>query len=167
MVTIKNRLATDEVQPLIQAVYKACKTESNLSPRPKNELRKAYDEGRILIAVDQSNPVGWLIVLPYTNKMQELAAGFVVDTYRSKGVFTQLIKKALTHAQVSMLVTFNKSLHNHLTNEVGFENSSLWEAIILSRGKFLLNRLNLERIKAINNHYQASKPKYLIYKRYE
>ncbi|KKQ77376.1 MAG: hypothetical protein UT00_C0013G0007 [Parcubacteria group bacterium GW2011_GWA1_38_7] len=167
MVTIKNKLADGEVHHLIQTIYKTCKSESNLSLRPKNELRKTYDEGRILIAVDRSSLVGWLMLLPYTNKVQELAAGFVVDTYRSKGVFTQLIKNAVTHSQVSMLVTFNKPLYNHLINKVGFKDCSLLETIILSRGKFLLNRLNLERLKAINNHYQMNKPKYLIYKRHE
>lgn len=167
MVTIKNKLVDSEVQPLIQTIYKTCKSESNLSPRPKNELRKAYAEGKILIAVDGSKPVGWLMLLPYTNKVQELAAGFVIDSYRSRGLFTQLIKKAVTHSQVSMLVTFNKSLYSHLINKVGFKYCSFLEAIILSRGKFLLNRLNLERLKTINNHYQTNKPKYLIYKRHE
>lgn len=166
MVTIKDRLAEGDVQHLIQAVFEACKSESNLSPRPKKELKKAYDEGRIIIALDHSNLIGWIMLIPYTSDVQELAAGFVVDKYRSQGIFTHLIKKAVLRAQVSLLVTFNKSLYNHLTHE-GFKNSSLWEVIKLSRGKFLLNRLNLERIKAINNHYQANKPKYLIYKRHE
>lgn len=166
MITIKTTIATNKLNDFLETVYKTSKSEPNLSPRSRVELKKAYDESRLLIALDGEKPIGWLMLVPYSNNVQELATGFIKEKYRSKGVFTQLIKTAIVGTRISLTVTFNKSLYNHLI-KIGFKNSSLWDAIKLSNGKFILSRLNLLRLKAINSHYQTSKPGYLICKRYE
>ncbi len=167
MITIKNNVDKTRAKDLIQTIYKTCKSEPNLSPRPIMEFWKAYGQGRVLIAIHKGEPVGWLMLVPYTDKVQELVAGFVMDSYRSKGVFTKLIHEAVTYSQVSILVTFNKTLERYLNTAVGFSNSSFWEAIKLSRGHFIFRRLNLNRLKAIRAHYQTSKPKYLIFQKHE
>lgn len=166
MVTIKTSIDKDQVKSFIHVVYKTCKSEPNLSPRSKDKLRKAYDKNQFLIATDDKNLIGWLMLIPYTNKVQELAAGFVLEPYRSKGIFSKLIQMGLAYAPISILVTFNRTLERHLNSQNGFRNSSFWEILKLSNGRFLLDRLNLERLKAINSHYQTGKPKYLIFEKH-
>lgn len=166
MVTIKTSINKNQLKDFIHLVYKTCRSEPYLSPRPKVELRKAYDDGKFLIAMDGEKPIGWLILIPYTNKVQELVAGFVLESYRSKGIFSKLVRKGLAYAPISILVTFNRTLERHLT-QTGFRNSSFWETLRLSNGRLLLDRLNFERLKAISSHYQIGKPKYLIFMKHE
>lgn len=165
MVTIKTSVSNNLLTDFIQIIYKTCRSEPNLSPRSKTELRKAYQEDRLLIATKDEKPVGWLMLIQYTNDVQELAAGFVLEPYRSKGIFSKLIHKGTTYAPISILVTFNKSLEQHLNKTTGFRKSSFWEIMKFSKGRFLLNRLNLERLKAIRSHFESSKPKYLLFEK--
>lgn len=162
-IMVKTKIDNKRADTLIDQIYKTCETEPNLSPRPKKELQEAYINDRLLIATDGALIAGWLLIIPYNKNFQELAAGFVIESYRSKGVFNKLLQKAFEFAPVSSIVTFNYSFVSYLLNKVGFKKSSLWEAIKLSRGKFLLNRLNISRVKAIRKHYQTAKPIYTIF----
>ena len=163
-IVIKTIIAKNKTEAVINKVFTVCQNEPNLSPRSKKELENAYNKNNLLIAIAESKIVGWLLKIPYNQKFQELAAGYVIKSYRSKGVFKHLLYEAFKSAPMSTIVTFNYNLSNYLINKIGFKKSSLWETIKLSRGKFLLNRLNLQRITAIRKHYQKSKPMYTIHR---
>jgi len=162
-IAIRTSVDKNRIDSLINQIHRTCLREPNLSPRPKNELETAYKERRLLIATDGLSIVGWLLILPYTERFQELAAGYVIESYRSKGIFRKLLQEAFRYAPISSIVTFNYPFANYLLKKIGFRKSSLWESIKLSNSKFLLNRLNLQRLKAIKKHYQANKPIYTIY----
>jgi len=162
-ITVRTSIDKENVETLLDQIYKACRTNPNLSPRPREELENAYKEKNLLIAVDGSITVGWLLRIPYTQKFQELASCYVIESYRSKGVFRKLLQEAFKYATLSSIVTFNYPFVNYLLKKIGFRKSSLWEAIRLSNGKFLINRLNVQRLKAIRKHYQTNKPLYTIY----
>ena len=162
-IAIKTAIDEDNVETLLNKIYIVCKTDPNLSPRAREELENAYKKKNLLIAVDGSITVGWLLRIPYTQKFQELAACYVIESYRSKGVFRKLLQEAFKYATLSSVVTFNYPFVNYLLKKIGFRKSSLWEAIKLSNGKFLINRLNVQRLKAIRKHYQTNKPLYTIY----
>lgn len=166
-IEIKTSIDKDEVEKLLNQIYKVCGTDSNLSPRPRQELEDAYKDKNLLIALEGSSIVGWLLRIPYNQKFQELAAGYVIESHRSKGVFGKLLQEAFKHAPAFSIVTFNYLFADYLINKIGFRKSSLWEAIKLSKGKFLLNRLNIKRLKAIGKHYQTNKPLYTLYTKYE
>lgn len=153
----------DKVDVLLHLIYKTCLSDSNLSPRPKGELEKAYKEGYLLIAIDGSSIIGWLLRIPYTQRFQELASGYVIESYRSKGVFKKLLLEAFKHAPISSIVTFNYPFAHYLLKKNGFRKSSLREAVKFSHGRFLLNRLHFQRLKAIKRHYQKNSPIYTIY----
>ena len=165
MVSIITKLNKPDLEIVINKIQKACITNPNLSPRTKNELMTACKDKRLIIAINNSSPVGWLLRLPYTNGSQELAAVYVVDSHRSKGIFTKLLKRATKEAKISLLVTFNKQLANYLINKQDFKRSSLWEAVKISKGQFLLDRLNINRLIAIAKHLTRSNPIYLIFNR--
>lgn len=164
-IRVKTRVDNKRVNDLIDKIYKTCATEPNLSYRPKKELLEAYNGDRLLIATDRAIITGWLLIVPYNKNFQELATGYVVESYRSKGVFNKLLQEAFDYAPTSLIVTFNQPFADYLLRKIGFKNSSLWEAIILSRGKFLLNRLNIGRLKAIRKHYKTGKPVYTVFTR--
>lgn len=163
-IVIKTVVKKKDIKAFLSQVYKTCRTDPNLSPRTLKEFENAYAKKNLLIAVDGLTIIGWLLRIPYTQKFQELAAGFVTEPYRSKGVFGKLLQEALRYRSASSIVTFNNPFADYLLKKVGFKKSSLWEAIKLSNGKFILNRLNLQRIKAIKKHYQVNKPIYMIHK---
>lgn len=163
MITIKTKIKNNRVEPLIQTIYQTCKTDPHLSPRSKEELFKAYKKGYFLIVVNGSLPVGWIMRIPLTKDVQELAAGYVVDAYRAKGVFTQLLLKSFNYTTISIIVTFNKKLAKYLKNKIGFEKTTFWKILKISKGKFVLNRLNIDRLKAIKRHYQTGRPIYLVH----
>lgn len=162
-VEIRTSVNKKNVESLLNQVYQICQSDPNLSPRPKDELEKAYKAGRLLIAVDESSVIGWLLRIPYTQRFQELASGYVIESYRSKGVFEKLLQEAFKYAPVSSIVTFNYSFAHYLLKKIGFKKSSLWDAIKFSNGKFLLNRFRFKRLKAIGKHYQTNSPLYTIY----
>ena len=166
-ITIKTTIEKTNVESLLNQIYQVCRTDSNSSPRPIDELENAYKKSLLLVAINGSTVVGWLLRIPYTKEFQELAAGYVIESHRSKGVFGRLLQEAFKHAPVSSIVTFNYTFADYLLNKIGFRKSSLWEAIKLSKGKFLINRLNIKRLKAIRNHFKTNKPLYTLYTRYE
>lgn len=150
---------------LFNKISQTCQTNPNLSPRSLKEISQAYNEKRLLLALDKTKVVGWLLRIPYNSAGQELAAGYVLKAYRSKGVFNKLLKAALEYSSISLVVTFNYPLANYLTQKMGFKNSSLWEAIKISKGTFLLHRLSITRVKAIKKHYQTCTPVYIIFRK--
>ena len=165
MVSIITKLNKPDLEIVINKIQKACITNPNLSPRTKNELMTACKDKRLIIAINNSSPVGWLLRLPYANGSQELAAAYVVDSHRSKGIFTKLVNEATKQVKVSLLVTFNKKLANYLINKQDFKRSSLWGAVKISKGQFLFDRLNINRLIAIAKHFSKSNPTYLIFNR--
>lgn len=162
-IKIQTSIKKDKIEAFLNHISKVCRTDRNLSPRSKEEIECAYKKKELLIAIDGSSIIGWLLRIPYNQSFQELAAGYVIQSYRSKGVFGKLLQRAIKYTPVSSIVTFNHSLAYYLLNKVDFRKSSLWESIKLSYGKFLINRLNSKRLKAIIKHYQTNKPIYCIY----
>ena len=165
MVSITTELKSQDFKIVINKIQKACKTNPDLSPRTKNELMTACKDKTLIVAMNNSSLVGWVLRLPYTNGSQEIAAAYVVDSHRSKGVFTKLVNEATKQAKVSLLVTFNKKLANYLINKQDFKRSSLWGAVKISKGQFLFDRLNINRLIAIAKHFSKSNPTYLIFNR--
>jgi len=163
VVTINTSIPSDAVEAFVEKVHTACNEDPNLSYRSEHEIRVAYEKGLMLIALDAREIAGWLMRIPYNSGFQELAAGFVEESYRSKGVFEKLIRSALIYTPSSCIVTFNRALANRLLHTFNFRNSSLGEAVWLSKGKFVTHRLSLSRLRAIKNHYKNSKPIYIIY----
>ncbi len=163
-IVIKTSIEKANVTALLHQVCAICKTDENLSPRPLKELKNAYANSNLFIALDGSLIVGWLLRIPYNQMFQELAAGYVIEEHRPKGVFNIMLEKAVSCSPISTIVTFNNSFAHYLLYK-GFKKSSLWEVIKLSQGKFLLNRLHIVRLKAIKKHYNKNKPIYVIYKR--
>ena len=163
-IKIQTSIDQERIESLLNKIYAACRTDPNLSPRPMSELKNAYKKKNILIATYGSSIVGWVLRIPFNKICQELAAGYVVEKYRSQGVFEKLLHAALPYANSSIIVTFNYPFANYLIKKEAFKKSSLVEAVKLSKGKFLINRINLDRIKAIRNYYQTNKPIYTIYK---
>ena len=163
-IKIKTSIEKNKVKALLNKIYTVCRTDPNLSPRPMNELENAYKRKHLLIAFNGSSAVGWLLRIPYNNSCQELAAGYVLEKYRSQGIFEKLLLAALPYLNSSIIVTFNYRFANYLLQKMSFEESSLIEAVKLSKGKFLINRIKFDRIKAIKNHYQTGKPIYVIYR---
>ena len=163
VVTINTSIPSDAVEAFVEKVHKACNTDPNLSYRSVHEIKVAYEKGLILIALEDKKIAGWLLRIPYNSGFQELAAGFVDESYRSKGVFAKLLESALCYPLSSCIVTFNRSLAHRLLHTFHFRNSSLGEAVWLSKGKFLTHRLSLSRMYAIKKHYQSGKPIYIIF----
>ena len=167
MVSITSKLNSSDLERVINKVQSACRSDPNLSPHTRSELMTACNDGRLLVAMSNSSSVGWILRLPYTRDSQELAAAYVVGSYRSKGIFTKLLRAAIKEAETSILVTFNKQLVNYLISKQAFKKSSLWEAVKISKGQFLLDRLNIERLIAIAKHFARNNPTYLIFNRDE
>lgn len=165
MVSVITEINSSNLESVINKIQNVCRSEPNLSPRPKNQLISAYQQSRLLLAMNNSSLVGWILRLPYANKSQELAAAYVEDAHRSNGIFTKLLREAIKEADISIIVTFNKRLANYLLNKRGFKKSSLWEVVKISNGQFLIERLKLERLFAIFNNYKRSSPTYLIFEK--
>jgi len=162
-IVIKTSIEKDKLNAIIDQIYNVCRTDPYLSPCSKKELLKAYEKKNLFLAFYKDVVVGWLLKVPFNKSCQELAAGYVIESYRPKGVFNKLLTNALPLSRSSIIVTFNYPFAKYLLWKTGFRNSSLIEAIKLSRGKFIFNRVKIERIKAIYKHYQQNKPIYTIY----
>jgi hypothetical protein len=162
-IKIQTSVEKNIVEAFLSSVYKTCKTDLNLSFRPMSEIKNAYKKGLLLIATRNSSIVGWLLRIPFNKSFQELAAGYVIEKYRSLGIFNLLIQKGLSYSRSSVIVTFNYRLAEFLIKKMKFKKSSLIETTKLSKAKFLFNRINFGRIKAIYRHYQKNKPIYVIY----
>lgn len=166
-ITIQNKIEKNKKHQLINYIYHVCQTNPNLSPRSKKEIINSYENGFLLIALDGSTIAGWVMRIPYTKNFQELAAGYIEERYQTRGIFTKLINTATLFTPLSLLVTFNISFAESLIKKGHCTKSSLLKAILLSRGIFLLSRINKKRLLAIQRHYKTSNAVYVLFNRYE
>lgn len=150
------------IKIVLQYLYKTVQKNSALSPRSLHEINSLYLSNQILFALDDTRVVGWLWLIPYGNEIQELAAGYVRNSYRSQGIFTQLLTFAQKNNKTSVTVTFNPKVARKL-KRLNFRVSSLAECILITRGLFLYNRLNLPRLKAISRHHSKNRPYYMLH----
>lgn len=164
LITIKSIIAIENVSHVINQIYKTCIKDNNLSTRSRKEILSAYKKNNFLFAYSENHIIGWILKIPYNQSIQELAAGYVFKEYRPKGTFSLLVDEAVKDRPISCIVTFNKQVEKYFIFK-GFKKSSLWKIVKLTQGKFLLSRINIQRLSAIIKHYQKNKPIYLIYKK--
>lgn len=164
-ITVSTIVRHDTVDAFIEKVHKVCATDPNLSYRSLHEIYTAFRKNQLLIALEADVIVGWLLRIPYHFRFQELAAGYVEDSYRFQGAFGKHLESTLSYAPSSCIVTFSNSFAHCLLHKFHFHESSIWEVAWLSKGKFRTHRLSLLRIQAIVNHYKRGRPKYFIYRK--
>lgn len=158
-----NRVDFQWIPTFLEQIQQTCMNDGQLAYRSMRELQKAYDAGNLLMVTAGTRLVGWILRIRYTPHLQELAAGFVLPEYRDRGVFEQLLERNLKLCDRSLIVTFSPRLASYLQNKMHFRQSTLWEMVRLSFGLFLLHRMNLGRIKSIQNHLRTATPIYTLY----
>ncbi len=149
-------------QDVLVRVFETCSHEPNLSYRKWSEIDQWYRNGNILFALCGDEPVGWLVGILHGTAI-ELAAGYIAEGWRSKGIFQALVRTSLDEYDGSAVVaTFNVRLAELLMERFRFERCSLWSLCRLTRGRFIWSRLHPKRIFAIGKHLEERKPIYLV-----
>jgi GNAT superfamily N-acetyltransferase len=150
-------------EPFFRTISHICSSEKYLSPRSCAELRERYMRHELLIAHDEHHVlVGWLMRIPYTPQVQEIASGYVLPEYRSRGVFRTLLHTLLPCTSRSIIATFHYPLAESLFR-IGFTETTLRHITTITRCQFILHRLSIQRLFAIRNHYKTHPPRYCIY----
>lgn len=161
-VKMTTRLHEARVESFIEQVYVTCNREPELSPRPKDKICKCYYQNQFIIALEESIPVGWLLKIPLRKAIYEICAVYVQGGKRRQGIFKDLLTRSIDPSENTIFVTFIPWLAKYLQDEWRFRAASLWKIIIITRGKFLLPRLNISRLLAIHQHSKRGSPIYLI-----
>lgn len=162
MIKVTDNLKSEDASILISKIFSLCAHHPYLASRTKRELQKAYGENRLLVACDNSKIIGWMIIINLSLGVQELASAYVEEHYRMRGIFTLLLKKALSKTHKSIFVTYNRDLESLLL-KTGFGKSSFLEIVKVGGSRFLINRFNFRRLISIRNHYKMLRPMYFVY----
>lgn len=162
-IKIVTRVPKQKTKKTIDLLYFIYQTEPNLSYRSRKELEKAYKNKNIYFAMKGNCVMGWIMRVAYTQNCQELAGIYVLNSYRRKGIFKFLLTTIVKLSKYSILVTFQKKIADQLIQTHNFEHTSLSKVIVLSKFKFILTRLHLQRFLAIHRHYTETKAFFLLY----
>ncbi len=164
VIDLKNTLKSKDLNIFLNRLKVVSDKESFLSPRSSAEIKMAYREKNIFFAFSKQTLLGWIMVIQYGRDLQEVCFAYVFPKYRNKGIFKLLLSTALKNSKNSIMVTFSKELSKSILKNKGVKQFTFIQVIILSKGKFLLKRLNVFKLAAIIRRFGKAKAYYLIYK---
>ena len=163
MVTIKSVLPKNRHHEIVSMIREIVLATPSLTPRSETDLLSSLLSNNLAVALDSSQVIGWLLATPYTSTTQELGLAYVLPEFRNRGIFNRMIDELIGHRSVSIAITYDQELYNSIISKWGFRPSSLPEVVIVSRGRFLLNRFkSIKSVGAVIAHTTENKPLYLI-----
>lgn len=163
MVTVATNIPVEKYDEIIDKVQSVTLATPSLTPRTRYELLKALKTNSLAVAFDDNNVIGWLIATPYSSTTQEIGMAYILPSYRNSGMLHRMIAELINKCPVTIAVTYESRLKRSLVNQWGFELSSLYELVRVSRGHFLVNRFkSIRSIAAVFAHATHKRPLYLI-----
>ena len=147
---------------VIAEIQRISEKQPELTPRPKLVLEKALKEGNLALVQDNDELIGWALVEPLTKNISEIGLVFIKPEFRSPAVFDLLMKLVSKRPEKMLLATYDKSLIRYVQKAWKAEQLSLAKVIWLTRGKFVLKRMDKLSRGAIKRKIAKSKPLYAI-----
>lgn len=163
VIDVKKTINSGDLDVFIKVIKDVSDKELFLSPRSLAEIKRAYSDKNIFFAFSKQTLLGWIMVIQYSRNLQEVCFAYVFPKYRKRGVFKLLLSSVLKNSEKSIMVTFSKELCNTILTINNVRKSTFAHVTILTKGRFLLKRLNVFKLVAIIRRFGKTKAYYLIY----
>jgi len=149
-IIVSTVLPPDRVYLSLEMVSRTLKSHPHLMYRPRRSLQRAYEGGRLAFGLIDSDVAGWILAIDHTQATQELAGLFVLERYRGSGMVHHLSRHMLDRKQHSIASTGNPLVAAYLARDLRFSPCSFANALRLTGGKLLIDRLDPRRAR---NYY--------------
>lgn len=162
MAVVTAAVAAGRQGELAQRIRARSLAAPEITPRPLRELRRALRAGRLVVAEEGEELLGWFLSEPCGPGLHELGYLFVEPGARGAGVLHELLLTGFALDEVAVAVTFRADFAALLQRKYGFRRSSLGGVIVASRGWFLWRRLAPRRLVTALQRTSAGGAHYLI-----
>jgi SAM-dependent methyltransferase len=146
-VRVSTRLPTERREETLAWVRRTLEEEPALSSRSLDSLRSACDQGRLYVAWVGDDAVGWILRIPHTSEVQELAAAYIRPDRRGYGAAQALLRTTLHMAPVTVCTTGSGRLAAYLVREWHFRHCGLARLVWLTRGRVAADRAAPGRLR--------------------
>jgi len=162
VVAVARRFPRSRHVAIADAVVARASSEPQITARPRRTLLRALRHGRLVVAFDGADLVGWFLSEPCGPGVHELGFIFVAPEARADAVLLDLLDAALAIEPRAVAVTFNPSFARWLIGSRGFRRVSLAGVTRVSRGWFLARRLAPGRLSTALRRTTAAEAWYLV-----
>ncbi|MEO3923323.1 class I SAM-dependent methyltransferase [Micromonosporaceae bacterium B7E4] len=154
-------LTPDRQDEVVSWIHRTLRDDRALSPRPSAALRQAYAEGRVCLVERDGVPVGWILRIPHTAQVQEVAGAYVLPEHRGAGAAAALLGATLPATPVTFCTTGSERLARYLTREWDFRPCGPLDLLRLTRGRIVGDRLHPARLRYGAAYLRRSRPRLL------
>jgi hypothetical protein len=162
VVAVERRFPRSRHAGIADAVIARASAEPEITARPRRTLLRALRHGRLVVAFDGAELVGWFLSEPCGPGVHELGFIFVAPAARGDAVLLDLLDAAVAIEPRAVAVTFNPSFARWLIRSRGFRRVSLAGVTRVSRGWFLARRLAPGRLSTALRRTTAAEAWYLV-----
>ena len=162
---ILNRVPAEHHEAVAKAIHARSLQVPAITPRPVPSLTSALVEGRLIVAREGADIVGWFLSEPCGRGVHELGFLFVEPGHRAEAILPRMLDLALTLDDTAVAVTFRADFAAWLTGSRGFRRVTLGEVARMSRGSFLWRRLAPRRLWIALRRTSAGEAHYLVHER--
>ncbi len=152
----------DRFDETIDEIERMSLASKELTPRSRARLERAARQGNLVVAFSADTLAGWGIREPVSRNTSELGMTFVKPEYRDTDAFELLARELTNTKRKLVMATYRKDLQQYTIDHLGFKPSDLFEVIKVSRGGFLLKRMNPASRRSIQHRMRDSKPLFAI-----
>ncbi|MFM6980062.1 MAG: hypothetical protein ACKOWE_01490 [Micrococcales bacterium] len=139
--------------------------EEKLTPRTKKYLLKRLHNKQLIMAFEEQALAGWGLVEPLATGVVEIGFLYVKPEFRDTNAFHDLARELVLRKETVLFATYDRKLFDYVRRTYNFKESTLKEFQRLSRGRFVLKRLNLDALRSIGSRLKTTKPIYALLER--
>jgi hypothetical protein len=134
---------------------------ADLTPRSRTKLEQLARHNRIAYLLDGQTLAGWALIEELLPGLSELGMAFIKPEYRGASAFHALCRLLSTQDERLVLATYDDALISYAKRVWHWQEKSLWQVALMSRGRFITKRLDRSSRSSIQSRMQTKKPRFV------
>lgn len=147
---------------LIDEIYKVSLVQPELTPRSKEKLEELARNLNLALVYQNEQLVGWALIEPVGKNLVEVGMLFIKPEARSAAAFADLMSLIAKRREKVIIASYDQKLIRYLVRSWKAKQISLLQVIWLTRGRFILKRLDRNSRTAISRKVKSRKPLYAL-----
>lgn len=134
---------------------------ADLTPRSRKTLDQLATQNRIAFLLEGKNLAGWALIEELIPNLSELGMAYIKPEHRGPSAFHALCRLLSTQDERLVLATYDDALISYAKTVWRWKEKSLWQVVLLSRGKFITKRLDRSSRSSIQERMKTKKPRFV------
>lgn len=134
---------------------------ADLTPRSRKTLDQLATQNRIAFLLEGKNLAGWALIEELKPNLSELGMAYIKPEHRGPSAFHALCRLLSTQDERLVLATYDDALISYAKTVWRWKEKSLWQVVLLSRGKFITKRLDRSSRSSIQERMKTKKPRFV------